>query len=741
MARTVPYETRLHGDTLPDPYRWLREKTNPETIAYLEAENRYSDAALAPTTDLRARLYQEMVSRIKETDQTAPYPFGGFLYSTRTEQGKQYGVLCRRDAKVPDAPEEVMLDLNALAEGKKFLGLNVAEVSDDGRLLAFATDETGFRQYTLQVKDLRTGQLLPDRLERVDFALWSADGQSLFYIVEDDAKRPYRLLRHVLGRDVKEDELLFEEKDELYNLGAGASSDRTTLLTVSASKTTTEAHCLRRDEPPGTGPRLLLPREEGHEYYPDLYAGRWLLRTNKDAKNFRLVSAPLDDPRPERWREFLPHRPAVKLDDFRCFERHAVVEVRENGLPGLEVVDPPRADDIAQPRRVPLPEPAYELSEDQNHEFATNKFRFAYQSLTTPKTIFELDLDTGERRLLKRQEVPGGYDPAAYVSERLEVTATDGTRVPVSLVYKRGTPRDGSAPCLLYGYGSYGLPMPVSFNSNRLSLLDRGVIYAIAHVRGGGELGEPWHDQGKMMFKRNTFTDFINCAEALVRERYTSPARLAIQGGSAGGLLMGAVVNMRPELFRAVVMQVPFVDVMNTMLDASLPLTVDEYLEWGDPHEKAAFGYMRSYSPYDNLQARDYPATLVMTSLNEQPGHVLGTGQVRGQTTHAPDGHQPALAPHQHGRRPRRGQRSLRRAEGNHPRVQLRAGATRGGTRRTSVHASDGGGSVGPVGCGGQSRRGLFRPRHPRTQAPVVAITLRGRSATAGTLTGTLPLR
>lgn len=617
VARAVPYETRLHGDTLSDPYRWLREKTSPETIAYLEAENRYSDAALQPTADLRARLYAEMVGRIKETDQTAPYPLHGFLYSTRTEQGRQYGILCRQRAGAPGtvAPEEVTLDLNALAAGKKFLGLGVYEVSEDANLLAFSTDETGFRQYTLQVKDLRTGQPLPDRIERVDFAQWSADGKSLFYIVEDDAKRAYRLLRHVLGRDVAEDELLFEEKDELYRLEAGASSDRSTLLVLSASSTTTEARALRRDAPPGTAPRLLLPREEGHEYYPDLYAGRWFFRTNKDAKNFRLVSAPLDDPRPERWQEFLPHRPAVKLDNFRFFARHAVVEARENGLPCLELVDP--AAKVAQPRRVPMPEPAFELSEDQNHEFDTNKFRFVYQSLTTPKSVFELDLDTGERRLLKRQEVPGGYDPADYVSERLEVIATDGARVPVSLVYKRGTPRDGSAPCLLYGYGSYGIPMPVSFSSNRLSLLDRGVVYAIAHVRGGGELGEPWHDAGKMMFKRNTFTDFINCAETLVRERYTSTSRLAIQGGSAGGLLMGAVTNMRPELFRAVVMQVPFVDVMNTMLDASLPLTVGEYLEWGNPNEKPAFEYMRSYSPYDNLQARDYPAILAMTSLND----------------------------------------------------------------------------------------------------------------------------
>ena len=606
-AKTQPKIDTLHGDTRTDPYFWMREKSNPEVAAYLEAENAYTDAVLAPTKELQETLYQEMKGRIQETDLSVPYRYGEYLYYTRTEEGKQYQIACRKHGSL-DAPEEVTLDLNALAEGHSYLGLGAYEVSDDGHLLAFSTDVTGFRQYTLQVKDLRTGELLPDKVERTVSVEWAADGKTLFYTVEDDAKRPYRLYRHTLG--TTEDTLVYEEADAQFTLTADRSRSKAFLFVTSESSDTTEVRYLASDTP-GSDLTLYRPREDKHRYYLDHHGEKFFVRTDKDAKNFRIVSAPLTAP--NDWTEFIAHDPQITREDMDFFAAHAVVSERQDGLEQLRVVDmTSRADHL-----ITFPEAAYAASLDTNREYDTQTVRYRYQSPVTPSSVYDYDMDTQERVLLKQTPVLGGYDPAEYAVERLYAAASDGTQVPISLVYKKGFEKNGEAPLLLYGYGSYGISIPAGFSSNRLSLLDRGMVFAVAHIRGGGEMGEEWRDAGKLKLKMNTFTDFIACAEFLIAEKYTSPAHLAIQGGSAGGLLMGAAINLRPDLFHAVLSQVPFVDVLNTMLDDTLPLTVGEYLEWGNPNVQADYQYMRTYCPYTNLEAKDYPAMLVKTSLND----------------------------------------------------------------------------------------------------------------------------
>ena len=610
-AKVVPKTTAIHGEAVVDDYYWLREKANPEVISYLEAENAYTAAVTKPLEAKAEALYKEMRGRIKEADLDVPYRLGDFFYYSRTETGKQYPVHARKRGSL-DAPEEVMLDLNELAKGEKYLSVTTMSVSDDGNLLAYAVDVTGFRLYTLRVKDLRTGALLPDRIEKVNSPAWSSDGRTIFYVAEDAAKRPYRLMRHIVGT-AEGDTPVFEERDELFRLSAARTRDRKYLVFTSRSSETSEVRVLdaaRVDEPL----RVLLPRETGHEYDVDHRDGLFYLRTNKDAKNFRVVTAPVADVAPSHWTTLIPHRPEVNVADFDLFRDFAVVTEREGGLPELAVLD---FRDPAKSSRVRLPEPAHSVSLDRNPEFATATVRLRYQSLVTPSSVYDYDPSRQTLALRKRTEVLGGYDPANYTSEWTHATAPDGTAIPISLVYRRGTKLDGSSPLLLYGYGSYGAPMNVTFNSARLSLLDRGVIYAQAHIRGGGDLGEPWHDGGKMMNKRTTFTDFIAVGDHLVAQGYTSHARMAIRGASAGGLLIGAVVNFRPDLAKVAVLEVPFVDVMNTMLDASLPLTVQEYLEWGNPNEPVAYAYMKSYCPYTNLAKRDYPSILVRTSLND----------------------------------------------------------------------------------------------------------------------------
>ncbi len=606
-AKTQPKIDTLHGDTRTDNYFWMREKSSPEVIAYLEAENAYTDSVLTPTKALQETLYTEMKGRIQETDLSVPYKYGDYYYYSRTEEGKQYLTACRKHGSL-DAPEEVVLDLNALAEGHSYLGLGAYKVSDDGSLLAFSTDVTGFRQYTLQVKDLRTGELLPDRIEKTGSVDWAADGKTLFYTVEDDAKRPYRLYRHVLG--VMEDTLVYEETDAQFNLEASRSRSKAFLFVTSESSDTTEVRYLASDQP-GSDLIVYRPREDKHRYYADHHADQFFVRTDKDAKNFRIVSAPVTAP--NEWTEFIAHDPTITREDMDFFTAHAVVSERQDGLEQLRVVDmASRADHL-----ITFPEPAYTVSLDTNREYNTRILRYRYQSPVTPSSVYDYDMDTQNRTLLKQTPVLGGYDPSDYAVERLYAAASDGTRVPISLVYKKGFEKNGQAPLLLYGYGSYGISIPAGFSSNRLSLLDRGMAFAVAHIRGGGEMGEEWRDAGKLKLKMNTFTDFIACAEFLTAEKYTSPEHLAIQGGSAGGLLMGATINLRPGLFHAVLSQVPFVDVLNTMLDDTLPLTVGEYLEWGNPNVDADYEYMRTYCPYTNLEAKEYPAMLVKTSLND----------------------------------------------------------------------------------------------------------------------------
>jgi oligopeptidase B len=611
VADRRPHTTTVHGDTRTDDYFYLREKTNPDVLAYLNAENEYADGYMKPTEGLQQKLYDEMLGRIQETDLSVPYPEGAYLYYTRTEEGKQYPIYCRSD----ETGELVTLDLNALANenGYKFLSVGAYRVSDDGRYLAYTTDTTGFREYTLRIKDLQTGEHLPDVLERVASVYWASDNTTLFYSTEDEAKRPYRVYRHTVGQaNHSEDVLVYEERDALFRAGISRTRDGQILFIGSYSFTSTEYHFLRADNP-AAPLTLLQAREENHEYYADHAHGLFYIRTNQNAQNFKLVTAPVENPGKANWVELVPHRLETALEDHDCFARHLVLSIREGHLPRLRV----RRLDNGDTHDVAFPEPTYTLFGDQNRVFDTDTYRFRYSSFVTPVSVFDYDLNTRQQLLLKETPVLGGYNRAEYVSEWLHAKAEDGTRIPLSVVYRRDTPRDGSAPLLLYAYGSYGISTPAAFNPNRLSLLDRGVIYAIAHIRGGGEGGKPWHDTGKMQVKKNTFTDFIACAEFLVQNKYTSPNKLAIMGGSAGGLLMGAVVNARPELFHTVMSYVPFVDVINTMLDDTLPLTVGEYVEWGNPNEEAAYRTMLSYSPYDNLEAKSYPTMLVKTSLND----------------------------------------------------------------------------------------------------------------------------
>ena len=612
VANRIHTENHIHGGTLVDDYRWLREKSNPEVAQYLETENAYTDAVMKPTEPLQKKLYDEMVSHIKETDVNVPYKDGDYFYYSRVEAGKQYPIFARKKASL-DAAEQITLDVNALAQGEKFMALGAYDVSEDGNLLAYSTDNTGFRQYRLHVRDLRSGKDLPDTAEKTGSIVWASDNQTIFYTVEDAAKRHYRLYRHKLGTDSKNDDLVYEEKDERFNIGAEKSRSRKYILLVSASHTTSEFRYLDAGNPAGEW-KLIAPREQDVEYYADHLGDSFYIRTNDKGRTFRLVAAPVSDPGKKNWKEIVPVRADVMLSDFEPFRDFYVLVERENGLPQLTIVD--LASGAKQ--RIAYPEPIYTASPQVNREFKTKFFRYSYQSLITPSSVFDYDVEKHTSTLLKQTEVPGGYDPSKYKSERVWATAKDGTRIPISVVYRKDLKKeDGSNPLYVSGYGSYGFSLPVTFSGNRLSLLDRGVVMAYVHIRGGGEMGKPWHDAGRMMNKMNTFTDFIACAEYLAANKYGARDRIAIEGGSAGGLLMGAVTNLRPDLFKVVLSHVPFVDVMNTMLDASLPLTVPEYEEWGNPNEKPAYDYMLKYSPYDNLKKGAYPAILVKTSFND----------------------------------------------------------------------------------------------------------------------------
>jgi oligopeptidase B len=646
VAIRKPEEHVIHGDVRRDDYGWLRNKSDAAVIAHLSEENAYTDAVMKGTGQLQESLYQEMLGRILQTDLSVPYRLRGYDYLTRTEEGKQYPMHARRavdaagsEGTADNAQEELLLDLNVLAEGHSFLGLGSFDVSDDNNMLAYSIDVTGFRQYTLYVKGLRTGETFSERIERVTSTAWAADNHTIFYTVEDETtKRSHRLYRHLVAAN-EPDILLYEEKDERFRIEIERTRSGAYVILTSASHTTSEVRYLAADDSLGTF-RLMTPREEEHEYYVDHHpaksvnaaGGEFYIRTNSRGRTFRLMKAPVEDCGRENWREVIPNRPEVMLSGVDVFSTHVVLTEREQGLPHLRVAQIPASDLLRNSYRLEFSEPAYNAAMGANPEFQTGHLRFTYESFVTPRSVFDFDLRTRERLLRKQQPVLGGYDPTKYASERIHAKAADGTLIPISLVYRRDalrkTPQaatdsgttyaagDGTA-LLLYGYGSYGISIPISFSSNRLSLLDRGIIFAIAHIRGGGELGKPWHDAGRMHKKLNTFTDFISAGEFLISEGYAARDRLIIEGGSAGGLLMGAVTNLRPDLFRLVISHVPFVDVLNTMLDASLPLTVGEYEEWGNPQVAADYSYMKGYCPYTNLRAGKYPTMLLKTGLND----------------------------------------------------------------------------------------------------------------------------
>ena len=612
VATPIHHKLTVHDHTRIDPYYWLRKKNNPAVISYLEAENAYTEAVMAHTTELQHTLYTEMLGRIQETDLSLPVKRGAFLYYSRTEEGKQYPIYCRKPDG-PEAEEVVLLDLNAEAESHEYLRLGVYEMSPDHRLLAYSLDTAGSEDYTVYVKDVTSGELLPDRIPNTTYSLeWANDNQTLFYTTQDAAKRPHKAYRHRLMTDPSEDTELYHEADELYRVHLYKTKDQAYLVLSIGSIETGEVWVLSADAPDERF-RLIHPRQTGLRYHVEHRDGLLYILTNDAAKNFKLVTAPAIDPAKKNWREFVPHRESVKLDDIDVFADYLVLYEREQGLRTLRV----HHFASGQEQPVSFPEPVYTYAQSENPEFDTQTLRFTYMSLATPDSVFDYDMARRTRTLRKQKLVLGGFEAADYRSERVFATAQDGTRIPISLVYKKGLRRDGSHPCLLYGYGSYGSSLDPWFSSNRLSLLDRGFVYALAHIRGGEEMGRDWYDQGKMLHKKQTFTDFIACGQTLLAEHYTRSDRLAIMGGSAGGLLIGAVINMAPHLAAVAVAQVPFVDVVTTMLDESIPLTVAEYEEWGNPRLKATYDYMLSYSPYDNVEAKAYPHLLITAGLND----------------------------------------------------------------------------------------------------------------------------
>ena len=593
----------VHSDTRIDNYFWLRDRQNLDTIAYLEAENKYTKEKLQHTEALQSTLYAEMLSRIQQTDLSVPVKRDDYFYYTRTEEGKQYAIHCRKKGA---GPEEILLDCNLLPEGHKYFRLGAFIASPNHRLLAYSVDFEGDEKYTVRVKNLDTGDLFADEIPNTSSTLeWAADNSTFFYTTLDEALRPYKVFRHALG--VNEDPLIYHEPDERFTLDLSSTRSRAYIFININSSLTSEVRYLPKDQPRGDF-RILLPRVFETEYDVTHRGDSFFIRTNDAAKGFRVVEAPIADPSKANWKEIIPARDGITIESISAFADYLVTEERHRGLTQIYIRDM----HLGAQHSIEFPEPVYTADLGANAEFNTKLLRFHYTSLVTPASIYDYNMETRERELKKQQQVLGGYDPQQYQSERIHAG-----EVPISLVYKKGFVRDGRAPMLLYGYGSYGISIDPSFSSDRLSLLDRGFVYAIAHIRGGMDLGKPWHEAGRLLHKKNTFTDFIEAAEKLIAEKYTSPARLAIMGRSAGGLLMGAVVNLRPDLFAAVVAGVPFVDSLNTALDASLPLTVGEYEEFGDPSKPDFYAYMKSYAPYENAKAQAYPAMLVTAGLND----------------------------------------------------------------------------------------------------------------------------
>lgn len=621
-AESRPLDLTLHGDRRVDEFHWLRDRKDPAVTTYLEQENEYARAAMAHTVELQATLYQEMVARIQETDLSAPYRRKGFFYYSRTEEGGQYRIHCRKQGSL-DQDEQILIDENQLAEGKEFLRLGVLQPSPDQSLLAWSVDHDGDECYRLKVRRLSDGVDLEERIpDTYDSVAWANDNQTLFYTTLDAAHRPYRVFRHRLGTDPASDQLVFEEPDERFFVHVGRSRSGRFLFILLESRITSEAHYLDADDPAGSF-QVLEPRRQGVEYSVGHHGERFFVVTNEDATNFKLMETPVTATGRDNWREVIPHREDVLLAGIDLFQEHLVVYQRERGLPTIHVralsADPAGADpaDADAEHSIEFPESAYAVAAVHNHEFETSLLRFQYSSMITPDTVFDYDMATRERTLIKQMPVLGGYDPGEYVTERIHARAGDGAQVPISLVRRRDLAPDVAHPTLLLGYGAYGIHYEARFSSARISLLDRGFVVAIANPRGGGELGRRWYESGKFLDKKNSFTDFIACAEHLIESGRTEPSRLAIMGGSAGGLLVGAVSNLRPELFQAVVAQVPFVDIVTTMLDESLPLTVIEYEEWGNPNQAEFYHYMKSYSPYDNVAQAEYPHMLITAGLND----------------------------------------------------------------------------------------------------------------------------
>ena len=615
IAKKVPKVLKIHGYEITDNYAWMRDRNkekDPAIIEYLTAENKYTESFMGQHQPLVDTVYKEMLGRIKQTDLSVPTKIGDWWYFNKTEEGKQYATFLRSKTR-DGANPETLLDVNEMAKGFKFFSVGAFEVSDDGNVLAYSTDTTGYRQYTLQFKDLRTGQILPEKIERVTSTEWSADGKYFFYGQEDAvSKRSDKIYRHTVGT-TDADALIYEEKDVLFNSGIGRSRDKKMMFISSGAATMTEFRYLSADTPLGEW-KVISPRREDHEYSVTFDMGEFYIVTNKDAENSKVVRAAANDPSEANWKDFIPYDPAIKIEGISFFKDYAVVSELENGLEYIKVMD--RKTKRAN-MRIPTPETVYAMGLSGNPEYDTPYVRYSYSSMITPNSTFEFNLKTRQSELVKQQEIPSGHNKDNYETTRVWAIARDGVKVPVSIVMKKGTKLDGKAPMLLYAYGSYGASMTPNFSTARLSLVDRGMIYAIAHIRGGSELGEKWRQDGRMFKKMNTFHDFIDSAKWLVANKYTSSDRLVIQGGSAGGLLMGVVVNQSPETFKAAIAQVPFVDVMNTMLDDSLPLTTGEWIEWGNPNEKKAWDYMVTYSPYDNVRKQAYPNMLIEISLND----------------------------------------------------------------------------------------------------------------------------
>jgi oligopeptidase B len=620
QAPRRPHPLDIHGDTRVDDWYWLRERDNPDVIAYLEAENAYADAMLVPFRELRDRIFEEIRGRIQETDESAAVPDGPWEYTTRTVEGQQYAIHCRRPRGMRADASAIILDENVLATGHEFFSLGTFAVSPDHAILAYSTDMTGGERFTLRFRDLATGVDRPDTVDDVSYGVaWADDSRACFYTRLDDVNRPHEVWRHVLGTSTGDDVRVFEEPDERFYVGVGRTRSGRFVLIGTSSKMTSEVWFVPTDAPTNA-PRVIAPRVEGHEYdvehhWSEERGDRFLIVTNQEGKapNFELVAAPCVDSERQYWTPLVPHRPEVKLDSVDAFAEHLVLTERFNGLDRLSVMRGEDGDMYA----ITFPDPAYTAWVGANDEYETPTLRYGYTSLVAPPTDYDYDMESRNAAVVKTQPVLGGYDPSQYVSAREWATASDGTQIPVSIVHRRDTPIDGSAPILVHGYGSYEYATDPVFRATRLSLLDRGFVFAIAHVRGGGEMGRQWYEQGRLEHKINTFTDFIACVEHLIARRYSSAGRVVARGGSAGGLLMGAVVNMRPELFAGIVAEVPFVDVLTTMLDESLPLTITEWEEWGDPRTRDAYERMKVYSPYDNVRPEPYPAMYVTGGLND----------------------------------------------------------------------------------------------------------------------------